>query len=814
MRRRVIVKELLVLPVFFSRYRTPLIAGGVALLFLLFLAILLPLVLIEPSDGPVYLTPTYPLYPSSYPQQIEERNYDDTYFPESIVAGAVAAQDAILSLHSRGPSSFSSNTTTHPPVTLVVWKQVENEWVKVSESEWDLSRANGTQFSLEDLDASSAYLSVVYTNPPEPSFRSLPTRFRTQPLSSSQRKRAGMQSGVDDSVPRIRFGATSDLGYTNAPWPSLSHAAREDLDFFLIAGNSLRVEEELAGSYSDRWSRALSTQGLRELSSSTSIVPAIGDGDILHGINTFIGTASLLARSSRDELFGIALPAMLDAFPITQSGPTQFTQLHSYGCALTLIVLDLETERTPDQLISVEQMDWLKESVSQSQSVFTIIASSAPISNLTSALDTLGDVGGALLGGIPTNAEDLIRQFFPLDTVVITSPFEIPGSNLTLTLPRPLAIEDLLILFDVTYEELISSVLEPEGSVLEERLSSMTIFDLLNRFPLIGIANPLGPLAIFTVPGVDPALITGFVTVGGLADMLNATLPFETLTVAPNVTITRDTTLAEAATALNTTVEGVAALLIPLIDVSSGLNLFNITADDFVFPQASPSPAASPVPAPAAPPPPAPPSSQKRGLGSKTEREGEGGTAKKRQITIPSLPPGTIFDNIDLSTDLSQLFASLTVILQIQLEGAIQQARDLLGILPDSGWALYPDQREDFLNFLSSSTTEGVFFVSGGTQLGGVAPVDSVLYPNGVEILVGPAGTHHSLLKHVLPILNLVGSLGPTRVAYLDAWPYSRFSIDGLKREVTVDFINDMNVNILSVPIQFGEETVLRESCE
>ena len=55
-----------------------------------------------------------------------------------------------------------------------------------------------------------------------------PTRFRT---------------ALDEDVARIvRFGASSCVGRTQKPWPTLSRAAQERFDFFILAGDMVYAD--------------------------------------------------------------------------------------------------------------------------------------------------------------------------------------------------------------------------------------------------------------------------------------------------------------------------------------------------------------------------------------------------------------------------------------------------------------------------------------------------------------------------------------------------------------------------------------------
>lgn len=129
--------------------------------------------------------------------------------------------------------------------------------------------------------------------------RSAPARFRTtlspcschfcfinvlpSPLVAPGKKRLETPAVP---VRKLSFGATSDLGQSNLPWPSLYSAAQDQFDLFLIAGNSL-YWESFPSPFEQRlaWAKGLAQPSLANLTHSTTLFNVMGDGDILNNFD-------------------------------------------------------------------------------------------------------------------------------------------------------------------------------------------------------------------------------------------------------------------------------------------------------------------------------------------------------------------------------------------------------------------------------------------------------------------------------------------------------------------------------------------------
>lgn len=98
--------------------------------------------------------------------------------------------------------------------------------------------------------------------------------------------KGGAKRTLISGARKIRFGAASDFGMTNYPYPSLAFAAQERFDFFILAGNTLVNENYFDRStLKARWREKLSSGHLKTLAESTNLVAVPNDGDILKNLD-------------------------------------------------------------------------------------------------------------------------------------------------------------------------------------------------------------------------------------------------------------------------------------------------------------------------------------------------------------------------------------------------------------------------------------------------------------------------------------------------------------------------------------------------
>lgn len=233
----------------------------------------------------------------------------------------------------------------------VCWDEVERtEALEVSD--------RVLQLTLDGLDADSEYSVVVYAQDGER--RSPVTRFRTALPADGWRV--------------VTFGATCCLG-GNEPWPSLSYAAAEQLDFFCLAGDTIYADNPPdAFDLDSKWATALATQGLLDLTASTSIIAAWDDHEVDN--NWSYDTAGM------EETVQSALAEFRRALPQTigPGSPGVWRKL-AWGQVCDVFVLDCRGERRDGSYVSVEQMDWLKAGLASSTARFKIILNTVPITD-------------------------------------------------------------------------------------------------------------------------------------------------------------------------------------------------------------------------------------------------------------------------------------------------------------------------------------------------------------------------------------------------------------------------------------------------
>lgn len=192
-----------------------------------------------------------------------------------------------------------------------------------------------------------------------------------------------------DTVNRAHFGATSCTKQSYAPFPSLVRGAYEDLDFFLLLGDT--TYNDTANSrteYRSLWSENLATEGYRKLLASTSHMATWDDHEV---VNDFDGETVDPARLST------AREAFFENLAIErQPAPTEnriWRKFH-WGRAVEVFVLDCRGERRPStrntasaEYISPAQMAWLKQGLLDSTAAWRIIANSVPVGNFPLAFD-------------------------------------------------------------------------------------------------------------------------------------------------------------------------------------------------------------------------------------------------------------------------------------------------------------------------------------------------------------------------------------------------------------------------------------------
>ena len=189
---------------------------------------------------------------------------------------------------------------------------------------------------------------------------------------------------AEDGLRRVVFGATSCFG-GNEPWPSLTAAAEEQLDFFCLLGDTVYADGSVdAADYRVHWDAALSTQGLIDVSGSTSLVVTWDDHEVDN---------NWTLESVGETRFQVARACFTEALPRREgTGGSGVWRRLQWGQTLDVFVLDGRAERDAarGEYLSPEQYTWLVDGVRGSSARFKIILNSVPITDLNALFSNLG----------------------------------------------------------------------------------------------------------------------------------------------------------------------------------------------------------------------------------------------------------------------------------------------------------------------------------------------------------------------------------------------------------------------------------------
>lgn len=289
--------------------------------------------------------------------KIDNLPLSDT-FPLGIASGDVTADSAIIWTYYEGLLTLQ----------LFVWEAGSSDAV-VNQI---VHREDGgfVHVDIESLNSQTkySYAFVEFTPDKQPVRRSQIGTFKTAP-----------QKGI--AVP-FKIGACScTFNAFNAS--ILEHAATQnDLDMFLLLGDTTYNDgcSSLA-QFRGRWASSLSRKGYLNLRASSHIIATLDDHEFSDNFNPEEIDSAVLEAGRR---------AFFEHQPIRRrsTNPNQIWRSFNFGATLDIFVLDCRTERLPstrekeaEQYISKEQMNWLKNSLSQSKAAFKLIMNSVPITD-------------------------------------------------------------------------------------------------------------------------------------------------------------------------------------------------------------------------------------------------------------------------------------------------------------------------------------------------------------------------------------------------------------------------------------------------
>lgn len=275
---------------------------------------------------------------------------DTVAFPCAVVIGDATSEGGMLSC------------VTTLQVVDVAWTVAEGTtWGDEQVRPGLVVPATGTlAVVLDGLPADHAVSVVVRS--PDGTVRSRATRFRT-----------AMATGTP--LRQVSFGASSCFA-ANRPWPTLSHAGAQALDFFGLLGDTVYADDAQDDEgYRRYWRSALAERGMRDLMASTSILATWDD----HEVDNNWSRANLPAAK-----IDAARTTFREHLPQGR-GPDgdSIWRSISWGDVAEVFVLDCRGERDGERYVSVAQMEWLKERLATSGARFKIILNSVPITDLS-----------------------------------------------------------------------------------------------------------------------------------------------------------------------------------------------------------------------------------------------------------------------------------------------------------------------------------------------------------------------------------------------------------------------------------------------
>lgn len=325
--------------------------------------------------------------------------------------------------------------------------------------------------------------------------RSRVGRFRTAPAAEEWR--------------RFVFGATSCTKQNHAPFPCLSAAAAEELEFFLLLGDTVYCDDSnTPPGYQECWAENLGTAGYLDLRASTPTIMTWDDHEVtnVNGGTWDVNPARWEAASGEFWRHNSIRP---------QAELGRVWRRFTYGTVVDLFVLDCRQERDPDAglYVSRAQMDWLKAGLAESTAALKIIMNSVPMAHLAvgQPLEGVYDlVADDRWQGFPEQRAEILDHILgeAIDGVLWVSGDVHFGAVTTLELEGPWA----------GHKEVIAG---PGGH-------SLSIFELLEeREPFLRLVGPSNWVRFDVDPGLGTVDLTFVGDDGG--SLANLTLALSEL---------------------------------------------------------------------------------------------------------------------------------------------------------------------------------------------------------------------------------------------------------------------------------------------
>lgn len=181
----------------------------------------------------------------------------------------------------------------------------------------------------------------------------------------------------------LTFAACSCTKQGRTPSPVLRAGERDDLDLFLMLGDSSYNDDvDTLQAYRTQWAANLGGPEYRTLRASTSVLATWDDHEVTNDFNPETISSARLANAR--QTYFESNPLRRDA-----ADPDRLWKSVRWGDTAEFFVLDSRSERRPSTrfngqpqtYLSRAQMDWLKGALAASPAVFKIILNSVPITD-------------------------------------------------------------------------------------------------------------------------------------------------------------------------------------------------------------------------------------------------------------------------------------------------------------------------------------------------------------------------------------------------------------------------------------------------
>ena len=188
-----------------------------------------------------------------------------------------------------------------------------------------------------------------------------------------------------DRAETLLLGALACTNFAYLPYRTAELLAREPLDFFVHTGDmSYNDGARTPADFSEKWRATLASSGYRALLASTGAYFTWDDHEVT---NDFDAEALALFEP---EFFNTAREAYFTALAKRPNPVGGLWQSFRWGRTAEVFLLDCRGERRPSTLgsarpifVSDAQLDWLREGLAASRSVFKIVVTSVPIGRLS-----------------------------------------------------------------------------------------------------------------------------------------------------------------------------------------------------------------------------------------------------------------------------------------------------------------------------------------------------------------------------------------------------------------------------------------------